>query len=341
MIIVPITHDSNTANLVARDQSTALQKSSEVSDYSSCISQVALSILSSEMYPVFQGVIVPYMSDNYFEIYIAELGSLVIASNDSIISKSINKIRTLVVGNHFIFTMPADHHMLHDQVTAITLRVRSEENLKIIWGIFLNSIDKRKAQIIGNQDVVLDFTTEIAYLNNPNKNPGRIQVEQWVLSSKAEDQVKNKEDLAEMAAISLEAFGEHDAYPLDYITELVQDPNGVVIVARDELTKKIEGYIIAKQEIAEDADLQEVIQWHIMHVVRRANTSKRGIANALFMKCLDILKPKKQTIYLEVRESNTAAQELYKKFGFEEYESTPNFYSHPTETGIVMGMDPA
>jgi [ribosomal protein S18]-alanine N-acetyltransferase len=40
--------------------------------------------------------------------------------------------------------------------------------------------------------------------------------------------------------------------------------------------------------------------------------------------------------YLEVRESNEAAQKLYKSLGFQELSRRPKYYQSPPETAIVM-----
>ena len=44
------------------------------------------------------------------------------------------------------------------------------------------------------------------------------------------------------------------------------------------------------------------------------------------------------THYLEVRESNLAAQTLYRKCGFEEVGRRPGYYELPAESAIVMRM---
>lgn len=41
-------------------------------------------------------------------------------------------------------------------------------------------------------------------------------------------------------------------------------------------------------------------------------------------------------IFLEVRASNSGAQEFYKSLGFQELVVRPEYYSFPRETGIVM-----
>ncbi len=42
------------------------------------------------------------------------------------------------------------------------------------------------------------------------------------------------------------------------------------------------------------------------------------------------------TFFLEVRESNLPAQNLYKKYNFEQFHTRKNYYSHPTEDAILM-----
>ena len=59
-----------------------------------------------------------------------------------------------------------------------------------------------------------------------------------------------------------------------------------------------------------------------------------GVASALLQN--ELRKP--GTHFLEVRESNTAAQALYRKFGFEEVGRRAQYYELPAETAIVMSM---
>jgi ribosomal-protein-alanine acetyltransferase len=61
---------------------------------------------------------------------------------------------------------------------------------------------------------------------------------------------------------------------------------------------------------------------------------RRGIASALLRH--ELQKPGAH--FLEVRESNTAALALYRKFGFEEVGRRTGYYEFPAETAIVMRM---
>lgn len=57
---------------------------------------------------------------------------------------------------------------------------------------------------------------------------------------------------------------------------------------------------------------------------------RRGIARALVSQVPGPL------VFLEVRESNTAAQKLYQTLGFQQVGERPGYYRNPTEKAIVM-----
>jgi [ribosomal protein S18]-alanine N-acetyltransferase len=59
---------------------------------------------------------------------------------------------------------------------------------------------------------------------------------------------------------------------------------------------------------------------------------RRGIGRALLQEELNA----NAVYYLEVRESNLAAQLLYGSCGFAEVGRRPDYYHHPTEPAIVM-----
>lgn len=46
-----------------------------------------------------------------------------------------------------------------------------------------------------------------------------------------------------------------------------------------------------------------------------------------------------EVMYLEVRESNTAARHLYEKFGFEMIGTRRNYYTLPRENAVIMRLD--
>lgn len=61
-----------------------------------------------------------------------------------------------------------------------------------------------------------------------------------------------------------------------------------------------------------------------------------GLAARLIREFEQLLPETTENIFLEVRESNTPALELYRKCGFEKISVRKNFYAHPRENAIVM-----
>ena len=81
---------------------------------------------------------------------------------------------------------------------------------------------------------------------------------------------------------------------------------------------------------------------HVMDIAVVEKHRQQGVGSMLFLEALRKItktKPETEHITLEVRESNAAAIELYKKYGFMETGRRKNYYKDPVEDGIIMGMD--
>ncbi|MCM1467807.1 MAG: ribosomal protein S18-alanine N-acetyltransferase [Alistipes sp.] len=77
----------------------------------------------------------------------------------------------------------------------------------------------------------------------------------------------------------------------------------------------------------------------ITNVCVRADSRKKGIATKMLRFLIEEGGHKEVTaFFLEVRESNLAAQALYEKFGFQKIGIRKNFYEKPVENGIVMSF---
>ncbi|HCC57519.1 MAG TPA: hypothetical protein DEQ47_09685 [Solibacterales bacterium] len=71
----------------------------------------------------------------------------------------------------------------------------------------------------------------------------------------------------------------------------------------------------------------------ILYIETASDQRRRGIARALLRQ---LLSDWAGATYLEVRESNQAAQELYRQCGFEAVGRRSAYYSHPVEAAIVL-----
>ncbi|MBQ6701624.1 MAG: ribosomal protein S18-alanine N-acetyltransferase [Clostridia bacterium] len=75
----------------------------------------------------------------------------------------------------------------------------------------------------------------------------------------------------------------------------------------------------------------------LLNVAVSPQHRQQGIAQALLDKAFELMKDRKVTrMTLEVRTSNISAQSLYTKNGFHPIAIRKNYYTSPTEDGIVM-----
>ena len=85
------------------------------------------------------------------------------------------------------------------------------------------------------------------------------------------------------------------------------------------------GFLVARTLAADE---QELLNLAVDPLHRR-----RGIGRSL-VKAL--LSEAPGAVFLEVRESNRRARDLYKSLGFQEVSLRKNYYDHPLEAAIVM-----
>lgn len=78
---------------------------------------------------------------------------------------------------------------------------------------------------------------------------------------------------------------------------------------------------------------------HIATIATHPDFRRRGIASKLLVHTLQsMMNEGALTSVLEVRESNSAAQEMYRKFGFEESGRRPRYYRDNNEDAILMTL---
>lgn len=109
--------------------------------------------------------------------------------------------------------------------------------------------------------------------------------------------------------------------------------NRMTILLVAVLNDQIIGYICLRTII----DVTE-----ILNIAVHPRFRKRGVGTELLKRALEELISGHQdskTIRLEVRESNTPAIALYKRFGFEVIGRRRDYYHSPREDAILMGMD--
>jgi len=134
-----------------------------------------------------------------------------------------------------------------------------------------------------------------------------------------------EQDISAVAEMEKSCFD--DAWNENMIKDMFANNFDKVFIAEDE--GKAAGYINLRV-LADEGELMRIC---VVPEFRR-----RGLANLMMERAVSAQAKadKLNRIFLEVRDSNISAQELYKKFGFKEISRRAKYYSNPDEDAIVM-----
>ena len=81
-------------------------------------------------------------------------------------------------------------------------------------------------------------------------------------------------------------------------------------------------------------------EMHLLNLAVHPNWRRRGIGRQLIEYLLaDAAREQRNAILLEVRTSNHAALELYRRFGFEDLTVRPGYYADNGEDALVMLLE--
>ena len=139
-------------------------------------------------------------------------------------------------------------------------------------------------------------------------------------------------DLVEVCAI--EEMSELSAWGWDaYYNEMRSHLDTIMLVARLDSTGReyqLAGFIVARL-IADEL--------HVNNVAVRPEFRGRGLGSMLLQTTLQQGRLRNARMaQLEVRASNTAAQSLYQRCGFEVVGRRKNYYRAPTEDALLMSL---
>jgi ribosomal-protein-alanine acetyltransferase len=119
--------------------------------------------------------------------------------------------------------------------------------------------------------------------------------------------------------IEMECF-EKEAFTKQQIAYLLTDYNSIGLIAK--INGEIVGFVIGKVYVERNS-----LTGHILTIDVSPSHRRKGIAQGLLQEIERIFREKNaKTCYLEVREDNIAALNLYCKFGYEKIGRLKNYY---------------
>lgn len=81
-------------------------------------------------------------------------------------------------------------------------------------------------------------------------------------------------------------------------------------------------------------------EWELENIVVALSAQRKGIGKSLLDALFDAAREtNSQAVFLEVRESNTAARRLYEKAGFQQQGRRKSYYNNPIEDAILYRRD--
>lgn len=135
-----------------------------------------------------------------------------------------------------------------------------------------------------------------------------------------------KEDAARIAEIERAVFS--DAWSLNGILETMNQSTGKIYVAAE--NDLVVGYVIV-YTVLDEGD--------ILRVAVCPEYRRQGVAGQMLETVISDGTDRKIAVWhLEVRESNTAARNLYHACGFLEDGIRKAFYEHPKENAVLMSL---
>jgi len=132
------------------------------------------------------------------------------------------------------------------------------------------------------------------------------------------------------ALMSLEKHAATAAHwpPEQYQQLFAAAPQRLALVIEEEAG--LRGFLVARRVDRE---------WEIENIAIAGPARRRGLGSRLLGEFIDLLRKQGATsVFLEVRESNRAAQALYQKWGFEAAGRRSRYYENPAEDAVLYRL---
>lgn len=143
-----------------------------------------------------------------------------------------------------------------------------------------------------------------------------------------------RDDIADVVQIAQES-GLSSWSENDYLDEISRDDS--IMLRLETGTGETIGFLVGRRVIS--SNTENLFDAEIYNVAVKQGFRGNGGGTALLQKFLDHSRRSSvQNVWLDVRRSNEVAIRFYEKNGFSLYSIRKNFYSRPSEDGMVMRL---
>jgi len=130
--------------------------------------------------------------------------------------------------------------------------------------------------------------------------------------------------------IALEQRSGMTPWQASHYDELMSAAASICLVAEEAPVARIVACILGRIAVPE---------MEIYKLVVDSPCRRRGLGHEMLVRSVDLGRSHgADTCFLEVRESNSAAQSFYRALGFERYGVRPAYYTGPVEAAVLMRL---
>ena len=122
----------------------------------------------------------------------------------------------------------------------------------------------------------------------------------------------------------------------DSYLEEIRNPKAIMLRLVSEENETI-GFVVGR--LVSGGSIEERCDAEIYNIAISTSYQGNGHGQTLLDKFLDEVELRgAHNVWLEVRESNARAIDLYSRNGFEKVQTRPNFYENPREAALLMRL---
>lgn len=237
---------------------------------------------------------------------------------------SIEKIKTFLSKSSIFVAQAFELHEMHNELITVSRSIAERRELKKEWILFLHKLHGKDVKYPDGS--IHPIETDLA-IKAVNKVKVDVSIEQFDPNSSCANR-----EIEAIYKLEEECFTVGSRSTLEGFAQELRSPLSFCYLAKDQSSSKLLGILWGRWEMD---DFSRPFL-HVCGLGRKASAAKLGIAENLMSALQKYQKATGLPCVLEVRASNSSAQRLYEKWGYERIQQIPHYYKKPDESAYLM-----